>query len=126
MLTDWFENVYLQTAGPEMYDQLAAHEIPWTDPSVGVALETLAEVWGQERLLAGGTEGTLQTDFPTSVVNVFSDDPDAAMVVGADFVASVVSDSTNATVGGDATSSPSPTSRATRAPWSSRATPPSR
>ncbi|MFI6575724.1 ABC transporter substrate-binding protein [Nocardiopsis sp. NPDC050513] len=102
VLTDWFENVYLQTAGPEMYDQLAAHEIPWTDPSVEVALETLAELWGQERLLAGGTEGTLQTDFPTSVVNVFSDDPEAAMVVGADFIGGVVSDSTNAAVGDDA------------------------
>ena len=30
-LTDFFENVYLQTAGPEMYDQLSNHEIPWTD-----------------------------------------------------------------------------------------------
>ena len=33
-LTDWFENVYLRTAGGDMYDQLTAHEIPWTDPSV--------------------------------------------------------------------------------------------
>ncbi|WP_241479754.1 ABC transporter substrate-binding protein [Nocardiopsis lucentensis] len=102
VLTDWFENVYLQTAGPQMYDQLAAHEIPWTDPSVEVALETLAEIWGQERLLAGGTDGTLQTDFPTSVVTVFSDDPEAAMVVGADFIGGVVADSTNSAVGDDA------------------------
>ena len=27
-LTDLFENIYLRTAGPEKYDQLAAHEIP--------------------------------------------------------------------------------------------------
>lgn len=99
VLTDWFENVYLQTAGPEMYDQLAAHEIPWTDPSVEVALETLAEVWGQEQLMLGGSGGSLQTDFPTSVVNVYSDDPDAAMVVGADFIGGVVTASTNAAVG---------------------------
>ncbi|WP_017547026.1 ABC transporter substrate-binding protein [Nocardiopsis prasina] len=99
VLTDWFENVYLQTAGPEMYDQLATHEIPWTDPSVEVALETLAEVWGQEQLMLGGGSGSLQTDFPTSVVNVYSDDPDAAMVVGADFIGGVVSASTNSVVG---------------------------
>ena len=30
-LTDQFENIYLATAGPEKYDQLARHEIPWTD-----------------------------------------------------------------------------------------------
>ena len=33
-LTDWFENVYLSQAGPDKYDQLSKHEIPWTDPSV--------------------------------------------------------------------------------------------
>ena len=108
VLTDWFENVYLQTAGPVMYDQLAAHEIPWTDPSVEVALRTLAEVWSQEQLLAGGTSGTMQTDFPTSVVNVYADEPDAAMVVGADFIGGVVADSTNATVGDDARVFPFP------------------
>ena len=108
VLTDWFENVYLQTAGPEMYDKLAAHEIPWTDPSVEVALETLAEVWGQEQLMLGGGDGSLQTDFPTSVVNVYSDDPDAAMVVGADFIGGVVTASTNADVGGVAQVFPFP------------------
>lgn len=108
VLTDWFENVYLQTAGPQMYDQLSGYEIPWTDPSVEVALETLAEVWGNERLLLGGTSGTLQTDFPASVVNVYSDDPDAAMVVGADFVGGVVGASTNSTVGEDALIFPFP------------------
>jgi alpha-glucoside transport system substrate-binding protein len=30
-LTDWFENVYLRMAGPDRYDQLANHEIPWAD-----------------------------------------------------------------------------------------------
>ena len=33
-LTDLFENIYLRTAGPEKYDQLATHKIKWTDPSV--------------------------------------------------------------------------------------------
>ena len=33
-LTDLFENIYLRTAGPEKYDQLAKHEIKWTDPTV--------------------------------------------------------------------------------------------
>ncbi|MFF1672695.1 ABC transporter substrate-binding protein [Nocardiopsis flavescens] len=102
VLTDWFENVYLQVAGPEKYDQLSEREIPWTDPSVQEALEVLAQVWGDETLLTGGTSGTLQTDFPTSVTNVFADDPSAAMVVGADFIGGVVSSSTNAGVGDQA------------------------
>jgi len=95
-LTDWFENVYLRVAGPEKYDQLANHEIPWTDESVTETLTTLAELWGNENLVVGGA---LQTDFPTSVTQVFSDDPKGAIVYEGDFVAGVISGETSATVG---------------------------
>ncbi len=101
-LTDWFENVYIRTAGPEMYDMLAAHELPWTDESVTTALTTLAEVFGSAELLAGGTEGALQTDFETSVAKVFAEPPDGAMVYEGDFVASVISDDIGAELGTDA------------------------
>ena len=43
-LSDWFENIYLRTAGPEKYDQLSRHEIPWTDQSVRDAFETMEEI----------------------------------------------------------------------------------
>ncbi len=42
-MTDIFENIYIRSAGPEMYDQLARHEIPWTDQSVKDALTIMAE-----------------------------------------------------------------------------------
>jgi alpha-glucoside transport system substrate-binding protein len=89
-LTDLFENIYLRTAGPEKYDQLSRHEIKWTDPSVKVALTEMAKVFSASNNLAGGTAGALQTDFPTSVSNVFSPNPKAAMVIEADFVPGVV------------------------------------
>jgi alpha-glucoside transport system substrate-binding protein len=95
-LTDWFENIYIQTAGPEMYDQLSNHEIPWTDPSVIEALETFAQLVGDEANIAGGTAGALQTDFPTSVQQVFADPPEAATVYEGDFVAGVITGETNA------------------------------
>ncbi len=41
-LTDLFENIYLRQAGPARYDQLTAHTIPWTHPSVKAALRTMA------------------------------------------------------------------------------------
>jgi alpha-glucoside transport system substrate-binding protein len=86
-LTDWFENVYLATAGPQMYDKLANHAIPWTDPSVKQALATLAEIFGQRDWLAGGTESALQTKYETSVEDVLGPSPRAAMVYEGDFVA---------------------------------------
>lgn len=107
-LTDWFENVYLQTAGPEMYDQLANREIPWTDESVKTALETLAEAF-QEELVAGGLSGALQTDFNTSVTQVFAGDGDAAMVYEGDFVAGVIEGDAGAELGTDADVFPFPT-----------------
>jgi alpha-glucoside transport system substrate-binding protein len=95
-LTDWFENVYLRTAGPEMYDQLTNHEIPWTDQSVKDALTELAKVFGDTGNIAGGTSGALQTDFPTSVSQVYADPPKAAQVYEGDFVLGVVSAETQA------------------------------
>jgi ABC-type Fe3+ transport system substrate-binding protein len=95
-LTDLFENIYLRTAGPELYDQLSNHEIPWTDESVITALERMAEIIGDEQNLAGGTSGSLQTDFPTSVTRVFADEPEAAMVIEGDFVGTTIAESTNA------------------------------
>ncbi|MGH3058191.1 MAG: ABC transporter substrate-binding protein [Gaiellaceae bacterium] len=98
-LTDLFENIYLRTAGPDMYDQLAAHEIPWTDQSVKDALTEMAKIVGDAQNIAGGTSGALQTDFPTSVTQVFADPPAAAQVLEGDFVAGVITDSTEAVAG---------------------------
>ncbi len=100
-LTDLFENIYLRTAGPELYDQLAAHEIPWTDQSVKDALGVMAEVVGDSDNIAGGTDGALQTDFPTSVTQIYADPPAAAQVMEGDFVAGVISDSTDAAASTD-------------------------
>jgi ABC-type glycerol-3-phosphate transport system substrate-binding protein len=95
-LTDLFENIYLRTAGPDKYDQLAKHEIPWTDQSVKDALTEMAKLFSNEQNVAGGISGALQTDFPTSVSNVFTDPPKAAMVIEGDFVQGVITDSTDA------------------------------
>jgi ABC-type glycerol-3-phosphate transport system substrate-binding protein len=88
-ITDLFENVYIRTAGPEMYDQLTKHEIPWTDQSVKDALAKMADIVGDSDNMAGGTEESLQTEMPASVAKVFKAQPDAAMVVIGDFAPGV-------------------------------------
>jgi alpha-glucoside transport system substrate-binding protein len=99
-LTDVFENIYLRQAGAAKYDQLTAHTIKWTDPSVKAALKTMGTLFASN-LLAGGTSGTLQTDFPTSVTNVFTSPPKASMTFEGDFVESVITSSTKAKPGTD-------------------------
>lgn len=108
-LTDWFENVYLSQAGPEKYDQLARHEIKWTDPSVAQALTTLGGLFGKPELIAGGANGALQTEFPKSVTQTFTggDQPKAAMVFEGDFVTVNIAQ-TEAKIGTDAKVFPFP------------------
>jgi alpha-glucoside transport system substrate-binding protein len=84
-ITDMFENVYIRTAGVEKYDQLAKHEIPWTDQSVKDALTIMQDVVGKSDYMAGGTSAALQTEMPDSVAKVLTDKPDAAMAMLGDF-----------------------------------------
>ncbi|MET0715255.1 MAG: ABC transporter substrate-binding protein [Mycetocola sp.] len=98
-LTDWFENVYLRTAGGEKYDQLTRHEIPWTDPSVTEALDVLATLWGDDALVQ---EGAAQRDFPQTVTEVFGADPQAGTVFEGDFVAGEIAAGGTSTVGENA------------------------
>lgn len=97
-LTDWFENVYLRVAGPEKYDQLTNHEIPWTDPSVKETLEVLAQLWGTDLVQDGGA----QRGFPESVTEVFGASPQAGTVYEGDFVAGNIAEDGNSTVGENA------------------------
>ncbi|MFE7385266.1 ABC transporter substrate-binding protein [Streptomyces zhihengii] len=107
-LTDWFENIYLSQAGPEKYDQLAKHELKWTDESVVTALTTLGEVFKDKQLVAGGAQGALRTDFPASVEQVFGPEPKAGMVYEGDFVGGVAKDEFGRKPGEDAKFFPFP------------------
>lgn len=95
-LTDLFENIYLREAGPELYDQLSEHEIPWTHQSVKAALRTMTEIIGEADNIVGGRTGALQTDFPTSVANAFKENPEGAQVIEGDFVRTEIEAGTQA------------------------------
>ena len=106
-LTDWFENLYLDVAGPRGYDLLAAHRRPWTDPSVKTTLALMESALAPD-LVAGGSEGALSTTFRQSVDEVFGARPTAAMTSEGDFVAGLVSSDTSAVLGVDADVFPFP------------------
>jgi alpha-glucoside transport system substrate-binding protein len=106
-LADWFSNIYLRLAGPARYDLLAAHKIPWTDPTVLATLRLLARVLSP-RVIAGGPRGALATSYFRSVRETFAAHPAAAMVFEGDFVAGVISSDTHARLGVDADAFPFP------------------
>jgi alpha-glucoside transport system substrate-binding protein len=102
VLSDWFENVYLQAEGTEKYTQLSRHEIPWTDPSVRRTFEKLSTIFGSDELIYSGRDGALQTSFEDSVRDVFGPQAKAAMVYEGDFVSGVIRHGTTAKIGEDA------------------------
>src|SRR6185437_307227 len=67
-LTDWFENIYIRTAGIANYDKLTHHQLKWTDPSVATALNTMKQVIADKTLI-GSPANALKVTFPSSVDN---------------------------------------------------------
>ncbi len=82
-LTDWFENVYLRLAGPQMYERLAKHQLAWTDPSVVQTLQVLKDYWRTPKAIQAGA---VQLSFTQSIADVFGEKPTAAMLFEGDFV----------------------------------------
>ncbi len=52
--TDWIEDVLLRTAPPEVYDEWAAGERPFSDPQVAEAFDITAEIFFTEGYAYGG------------------------------------------------------------------------
>jgi spermidine/putrescine-binding protein len=90
VLTDWFENVYLRIGGPENYDKLSKHEIPWTDPTVVQTLQLLADYWRTPNTIQGGPAGAVQVTFTQSIADTFGEAPKSSMLFEGDFVAAEI------------------------------------
>lgn len=52
--TDFLEDVVLRTAGPDVYDQWVAHEIPFDDPQIVEALDTAGSILKNPDYVNGG------------------------------------------------------------------------
>ena len=52
--TDWVEDLVLRQAGPEVYDQWVSHEIPFNDPAIASALDSVGEILLDPKLVNAG------------------------------------------------------------------------
>jgi len=103
-LTDLFENIYLRQAGPEKYDQLSTHAIPWTDQSVKDALTTMGRLLTDRTFISGSPT---QTTFQQAVDLVFASPASAAMILEGDFVPGAATQKLEPVTGYDAFPFPS-------------------
>jgi alpha-glucoside transport system substrate-binding protein len=102
-LTDWFENIYVRIAGPEMYHKLfVTHKVSWTDPTVVEAMERFKEIVSPPEKLAGGAEGTLSTGFIDAFDIVLREDAGAEMYYEGGFMSSFAEQNFPDLVGGEA------------------------
>ncbi len=102
-MADFWQNVYLKTAGAQAYNALAAHTTKWTDPTVTTAFTTFGQLVGDPTNLAGGLQGSLSNNYPECVDKVFPKpgaQPKAAMVFEGDFVTSEITANSSNYAGG--------------------------
>jgi alpha-glucoside transport system substrate-binding protein len=87
-LTDWFENIYVRTAGPDKYNQLFGGELDFTDASVKTALQEMTSILN-DQTVAGGIDGALGTGFVDGIGQVFSANPKAHLYMEGGFVGGI-------------------------------------
>jgi alpha-glucoside transport system substrate-binding protein len=73
--TDWMEEIMLRTTSLENYDAWTSGELPFTDPVVKNAAETMAEIWFNDEYVYGGRSQIVSTDFGASTAPMFEDPP---------------------------------------------------
>ena len=93
-LTDWFEEVYLRTAGPDAYKKLFSPDGDWTDPTVSAAIKSMQEVLS-DKYVVGGIKGALGTTFTDGIAEAFSASPKAAVYYEGGFVGGIATGQTN-------------------------------
>jgi alpha-glucoside transport system substrate-binding protein len=89
-LGDWFENIYLRTAGPDQYAALFGGQLPFTDPSVSDAIAIMEELIGNDAWLSGGREIALSTSYQDGLAQVFGTNPSGDYFMEGGFTGSVV------------------------------------
>ena len=109
-LTDWFENVYIRTAGPQKYLSLFTGKTKFTDASVKKALSMVEQIV-QNKYLPGGVSGALGTAFVDGIGDVFGKSASAQMYMEGGFVGGIATQQVNTSLkpGKDINEFPFPT-----------------
>ncbi|MDB5076866.1 MAG: sugar transporter substrate-binding protein [Chloroflexi bacterium] len=88
-ITDFLENVYLQSAGPQMYQKWINHQIKWTDPSMVKAFQTMNQIIGNNSFIAGGRAHALGQAFDQAAKQMVVD-PKVELYQEASFIGAIL------------------------------------
>jgi alpha-glucoside transport system substrate-binding protein len=87
---DWIAEIYLKSAGPQLYDQWVNHQIPWTHESVRQAFATFGRITGGQHYIAGGPQSILTTSYTVACSRPFATPAQAFMDYLGDFAAGFI------------------------------------
>jgi alpha-glucoside transport system substrate-binding protein len=73
--TDWVEEMMLRTNSLEDYDRWTSGELKFASPEVKEAVERMASIWLDDKLVYGGTKAIVSTSFGDAPAPMFADPP---------------------------------------------------
>ena len=73
--TDWIEDIVLRQAGPDKYDQWAQGQLSWTSPEIKTAWQTWGQIVGNDKMVYGGRQYMLATNFQEAGNPLFANPP---------------------------------------------------
>jgi alpha-glucoside transport system substrate-binding protein len=72
--TDWVEELLLRTAGPEVYDQWVAGEVPFSSPEVKAAVDAVGKIFFTDGYVFGGNTAIVATRQTEPMDPMFNED----------------------------------------------------
>jgi len=88
--TDWLENIFLRMYGPDKYKQWYLGKLAWTSPEVKSVWQTWGKIVADPKMVYGGSQYELSTNFGTAFTPLFQNPPQAYFHFQATFIQSFI------------------------------------
>lgn len=92
--TDWLEDIVLRQSGESTYNDWWQGKIAWTSPEIKQAWQTWGQIVADPKMVYGGANAMLTTNFGNVGDGLFTDPPNCYMVHQASFITSFFQDNT--------------------------------
>jgi alpha-glucoside transport system substrate-binding protein len=88
--TDWLENIFLRMYGPDKYKAWYQGKLAWTSPEVKSAWQTWGKIVSDPKMVYGGSQYVMSTNFGQAFIPLFQDPPQAYFHFQATFIQSFI------------------------------------
>jgi alpha-glucoside transport system substrate-binding protein len=88
--TDWIEDIVLRQAGTDTYDKWWQGQVKWSSDQIKSAWNTWGKIVGDPKMVFGGTQAMLATNFGDVPKPVFTTPPNAYMFHQGSFITSFI------------------------------------